>query len=305
MHKKFYSNGKLLLTGEYLILDGAKGLAVPTMFGQHLKVTEISEAKLVWKSLDEKNNVWFESSVELEFLQSKNNTSNSSNTILNTLLKILQEAKKMNPVFLSDSNGYAVETTLTFPRNWGLGSSSTLINNIAQWAKVDAYQLLWNSMSGSGYDIACAQHNNPITYHLEHHAPVVASINFDPPFKNNLYFIYRNQKQDSRAGIANYRKRDFNLETAKTKISTLTSQIITCKTLKEFEQLLDVHETIVSDIIQIPTLKEALFPDYNGGVKSLGAWGGDFMLVTGSPEDMYYFKEKGYPTIVPYTHMVL
>ncbi len=305
MHKKFYSNGKLLITGEYLILDGAKGLAVPTKFGQYLKITPISEGKLVWKSLDEKNNVWFESSIQLEFFQSKKNTANSANTILNTLLKILQEAKKMNPSFLSDSNGYTVETTLTFPRNWGLGSSSTLINNIAQWAEVDAYQLLWNSMSGSGYDIACAKHNTPITYHLEHHTPAVVSTNFDPPFKNNLYFIYRNQKQDSREGIANYRKRNFDLETAKAKISTLTTQISACKALKEFEHLLDMHESILSDIIQIPTLKESLFSDYDGGIKSLGAWGGDFILATGSPEHMHYFREKGYPTIVPYTHMVL
>jgi len=30
----FYSNGKLLITGEYLVLDGAKALALPTKYGQ-------------------------------------------------------------------------------------------------------------------------------------------------------------------------------------------------------------------------------------------------------------------------------
>ena len=30
----FYSNGKLLITGEYVVLDGAKALALPTKFGQ-------------------------------------------------------------------------------------------------------------------------------------------------------------------------------------------------------------------------------------------------------------------------------
>jgi hypothetical protein len=38
MQKTFYSNGKLLITGEYLILDGAKGLALPTKMGQNLSV---------------------------------------------------------------------------------------------------------------------------------------------------------------------------------------------------------------------------------------------------------------------------
>ena len=70
----------------------------------------------------------------------------------------------MNPEFLQSEQGFLVKTNLTFPRDWGLGTSSTLINNIAQWAKVDAFQLLWNSFSGSGYDIANAQYNTPILY---------------------------------------------------------------------------------------------------------------------------------------------
>ena len=36
----FYSNGKLLITGEYVVLDGAKALALPTKFGQSLVVKQ-------------------------------------------------------------------------------------------------------------------------------------------------------------------------------------------------------------------------------------------------------------------------
>ena len=36
MKKTFYSNGKLLITGEYVVLDGAKALALPTKYGQNL-----------------------------------------------------------------------------------------------------------------------------------------------------------------------------------------------------------------------------------------------------------------------------
>ena len=32
MIKNYYSNGKLLLSGEYAILDGAEGWAIPTKF---------------------------------------------------------------------------------------------------------------------------------------------------------------------------------------------------------------------------------------------------------------------------------
>ena len=56
----FYSNGKLLLTGEYVVLDGAKALAIPTKHGQSLKVTPIAEPKLIWKSIDATGNVWFQ-----------------------------------------------------------------------------------------------------------------------------------------------------------------------------------------------------------------------------------------------------
>jgi hypothetical protein len=52
-----------------------------------------------------------------------------------------------------------------------LGTSSTLINNIAQWFGIDAYELLWKSFGGSGYDIASAQHNKPIVYQLQRANP--------------------------------------------------------------------------------------------------------------------------------------
>ncbi len=34
----FRSNGKLLLTAEYLVLDGARAIALPTKLGQSLTV---------------------------------------------------------------------------------------------------------------------------------------------------------------------------------------------------------------------------------------------------------------------------
>jgi hypothetical protein len=48
-----------------------------------------------------------------------------------------------------------------------------------------------------------------------------------------------------------------------------------------------------------------LFNDYKGAIKSLGAWGGDFILVTGNEDSISYFKKKGYNTIIPYSKMVL
>ncbi len=306
MTKQYYSNGKLLITGEYLVLDGAQSLAVPTLYGQSLSVKETQDRLLTWKSLDDKGKPWFESDYELEDFDpvTKNTVSEETLAISVTLKKILLEARKLNPSFLSTSQGYEITTALNFPREWGLGSSSTLINNIAQWAQIDAYVLLWNAFSGSGYDIACAQNNSPIIYQLKNSRPIVHSASFNPTFKSDLYFVYLNQKQNSRDGIAQYRNKEFNAFSAISQINSITQRILTCTRLSQFDKLIKKHESILSEILGTPTVKERLFPDFKGAIKSLGAWGGDFILATGNKTTPDYFKEKGYATVIPYSKMV-
>ncbi|SMG30256.1 GYDIA family GHMP kinase [Arenibacter troitsensis] len=305
MTKQYYSNGKLLITGEYLVLDGAQSLAMPTLYGQSLSVKENQGGLLTWKSLDEKGKPWFECVYELQGFSpvSNNQVSEEALVVSDTLRKILLEARNLNPSFLSTSQGYEITTALNFPREWGLGSSSTLINNIAQWAHIDAYALLWNAFSGSGYDIACAQNNSPITYQLKNNRPIVQPASFHPTFKNNLYFVYLNQKQNSREGIAQYRKTEFNTFSAISQINSITERILTCSRLSQFEKLIKKHELILSEILGIPTVKERLFPDFKGTVKSLGAWGGDFILATGNKTTPDYFREKGFATVIPYSKM--
>tara|TARA_R110000823_G_scaffold22218_4_gene66627 strand:- start:1735 stop:2658 length:924 start_codon:yes stop_codon:yes gene_type:complete len=306
MTKQYYSNGKLLITGEYLVLDGAQSLAVPTLYGQSLSVKETQDKLLTWKSLDDKGKPWFESDYELEDFDpvTKNTVSEEALAISVTLKKILLEARKLNPSFLSTSQGYEITTALNFPREWGLGSSSTLINNIAQWAQIDAYVLLWNAFSGSGYDIACAQNNSPIIYQLKNSRPIVHSASFNPTFKSDLYFVYLNQKQNSRDGIAQYRNKEFNAFSAISQINSITQRILTCTRLSQFDKLIKKHESILSEILGTPTVKERLFSDFKGAIKSLGAWGGDFILATGNKTTPDYFKEKGYATVIPYSKMV-
>ena len=74
---RFYSNGKLLLTGEYLVLDGAKSLAVPTKFGQDLVVEPIENNELIWASFDHLNQCWFEATFELPKLRLQSASFNS------------------------------------------------------------------------------------------------------------------------------------------------------------------------------------------------------------------------------------
>lgn len=307
---KFYSNGKLLLTGEYVVLDGATALAVPTKYGQELTVQGLQEPQLVWGSFTDEGVCWFEAVFDLPKLRLVSATFNSEKEgsaefIAETLQDILQEAKKLNPNFLNSDKGYMVKTTLTFPRDWGLGSSSTLINNIANWATVDAYQLLWNTFSGSGYDIACAQNDRPIFYQLENKKPHITTTNFDPDFKEQLFFVHLNQKQNSREGIQQYKKNTQRITKEIQRISEISLEMSAANTLIDFERLMEEHEAIISGIIYRKPVKHMLFPDYFGAVKSLGAWGGDFILVTGNEDTSAYFKKKGYHTILSYKEMIL
>lgn len=303
--QQFYSNGKLLLTGEYAVLDGALSLALPTRYGQSLLIKEVDEDKLVWKSLDENGSVWFETEFNLQNISKKENFEFQEANVSNTLLKILTEAKKLNLEFLEGNTGYEITTKLTFPRNWGLGSSSTLINNIARWAKVDAFKLLWNAFPGSGYDIACAQNNTPILYKVLNQYPEVKPIDFNPSFKNNLYFVYLNKKQNSRKEIAKYKSVKKNKTEFVNQISDITHKITTSNSLRDFEILIDHHEDIIAAYTGLQKVKVSLFPEFPGSVKSLGAWGGDFILATGNDDTPDYFCQKGFSGVFPYDHLIL
>ncbi len=289
-----------MLTGEYVVLDGATALAIPTKYRQSLEVSASKKEGIHWKSFNEKGAVWFE---EI-FSQKSLKTSNLENTFSKTLSKILCEAKKLNPSFLSEDKGFSISTKLDFPRDWGLGTSSTLINNIAQWANVDAFELLKTSFGGSGYDIAAAQNDAPILYELKEGFPKFKKINLPWNFTEHLFFVYLNQKQDSKEGISRYRNTSVDRKTIQ-RISDISNKLLACRALSDFETLMDAHEAIISEIIKLPTIKKQLFSDYPNTIKSLGAWGGDFVLVTGNEMDMDYFRKKGFDTVVPFGEMIL
>ena len=114
-----------------------------------------------------------------------------------------------------------------------------------------------------------------------------------------------NKKQDSKDGIARFKEKREKINNEIQLVSEISRQLIQEQKLSEFEKLIHEHEKIISSIIELPTVKERLFPDYFGTLKSLGAWGGDFILATGNNKTPQYFKTKGYTTILRYSDMVL
>ncbi|WP_136480077.1 GYDIA family GHMP kinase [Cognatitamlana onchidii] len=300
--KHFYSHGKLLISGEYVVLDGAKALALPTKFGQSLDVKTHNESLIKWKSYDHNGNIWFQDIFEYRDNQV---FSLHNNEASKRLEQILNAAMQLNPEFLKTQDGLRIETSLTFPTNWGLGTSSTLINNIGQWAKVNSYELLSNTFGGSGYDIACAQNNSAITYRIENNLPIVNKVNFNPSFIQHLYFIHLNKKQNSRDGIASYQSKKENISDVLPDINEITAKMIEAETLEEFEKLVAKHEVLIANVTNQTPVKSLLFNDFKGQIKSLGAWGGDFVLATSKEDPRSYFHAKGFKTVIPFTDMIL
>lgn len=292
----YYSNGKLLITGEYAVLNGALSLALPSSLGQKL-IVQPSQNAFSWEAFDADGKCWF---------NSLSINSREDEKVLHTLQNILSTAATLNPHFANVYPHCAVQTLLTFPHYWGLGTSSTLINNIAQWAEVNPYELLFKSFGGSGYDIACAKTNTPLLYRLKNGKPETFPLRFLFPHTDSIYFVYLNNKQNSKEGITHYRSIQKRKQKLADSITRITERLVLVYTIDDFCYLLEQHEQLIGDYLGISPVKERLFPDFNGTIKSLGAWGGDFVLAISEYEDIpSYFNKKGYNTCIPYKELII
>ena len=303
----YYGHGKLLLTGEYFVLDGATGLALPTTVGQSMGVrySQSFNPKLTWKSFDVKGNLWLEAT--FEFWHFNILDENPTDEVV-FLQKVLREARAQNKHFLREGQDVYVETRLGFPLSWGLGSSSTLIYNIAQWAYISPFELLFKTHGGSGYDIACAGSDGPIVYELEKAGPKYGPVTFYPEFHEDLYFVYLGKKKDSREAIEYFKsKQPFPRDVVR-EVSALSREMLEATSLEEFEHLLRSHEQLLSSQLGLPSVKEERFSDFDGEVKSLGAWGGDFVIVTCRHQEerlKAYFEGKGLDVVIPFSELIL
>ncbi|MES2621594.1 MAG: GYDIA family GHMP kinase [Bacteroidota bacterium] len=302
----YYGHGKLLITGEYFVLDGAQALSLPTRFGQSLRIKKLhsSESILYWVSLNSKKQIW----LNLVFDTSDFSCINSKQEEAQRLSKILLEARKLNPAFLSDTNDRAIETHLEFPNEWGLGSSSTLIHCVSKLAGVDGYQLLKNTIGGSGYDVACAAHNSAILYQLQNDKPETVAVNWNPSFTPNIYFAYTGKKQLSSEAIKYYKEKLADKTHLVNELTSITKSVLNSNSLQQFEELIDAHETIIGEALKMTKVKEMLFADYWGSVKSLGAWGGDFVMMTNERSQILlknYLQQKNISTVFSWNELIL
>ena len=291
---KFKSNGKLLITSEYLVMKGAMALAIPAKLDQELNVISTNSDFVNWKSFNKDNQIWYEE----KFFLDKGTLiyHGKKNKMSDLIVRLFDYIHKFNNPEKSIGNEFIWK--INFNINWGLGSSSTLINNLSKWAKVNPYKLLFSVFNGSGYDIACCDKSNPIIFQKKDDYLSVSDTTFNPNFLNNLFLIFLNKKQDTQKSVQNFLETDQSLSEGINQINEIVHEIENVKDITTFESLIERHEKIIANILQMPTIQNEKFPDYNNGViKSLGSWGGDFVLATGDEKSVDYFEEKGFNTI--------
>jgi len=302
----FYSNGKLLLSGEYLVLYGAKALALPLKLGQDLIVEHFPtfEQKTIrWNSF-ENNKLWFEMEVCFDDFSIQKT---SDSMIATQLLNCLLQAKELNPDFLKEEQNIEVRTNLDFNKTWGLGSSSTLVNNIAGWAKVDPFKLLNLTFGGSGYDIACASADQPIYYQRNEVEISIEKAAFDPIFKEYLYFVYTGRKQNTSKSVVDFKEMDKPSSNLISEISQIGEIMVQTCSFNEFNKCINSHENIMASILKLKPIKQERFSDFDGEIKSMGAWGGDFMMVSSKLDFSRiksYFHKMGLNIIFKYSDII-
>lgn len=87
----------------------------------------------------------------------------------------------------------------------------------------------------------------------------------------------------------------------------LTEEIAKSENIDEFERCIIEHEKILSVTLNMTRIKEKYFNDFEGEIKSLGAWGGDFGMVVSRHNEIHvkkYFKDKGLETVFRFDKIV-
>lgn len=301
---KFISNGKLMITGEYLVLYGALALAVPLNRKQSMQAEPFDEPVIRWKSRVF-GKQWFEAVYETEGIRIKH-TSSWKTAIF--VQRIIKAAVGLNPAILHENTGFTIVNDLDFHLEWGFGSSSTLISNVAYWFGVDPYALHRKVSRGSGYDIACARSSKPILFRIGNHKPEIQSVSFDAGLTEKIYFVYLGRKQDSTSSVDHFLSSGKINAQKIERISEISNLISANLSLPDFINLIDEHENILSSVLGKPGIKNTLFQDFEGSIKSLGAWGGDFiMAVTENTREYvnHYFLKSGLSVIFPYRDIAL
>src|SRR3989338_10761568 len=250
----YSASGKLMLFGEYVVLNGAKCLAFPLKFGQTLAIEPAEE--LLWESFA-KEERWFHVRMNADLEIHETNLPKVAE-ILRDLLCILREERP-------DLNFQVhFKAVANFNLGWGLGSSSTLISSLNQWSGVPSEKLLKASFGGSGYDVACATAKQPIVYVK---GGATEEVTLPVHITEKMLFVYLGNKQNSCEEIKRYQKAEVTSAHVQA-MNDLVEMALEATNIEAFEEQLNKSEALIAPIIGHEKLKDRLFADYSHSVKS-------------------------------------
>ena len=295
------ANGKLLLTGEYLVLVGAEALAFPVRYGQALHAESSDQQFIHWIS-KENGVIWF--SCDLEPVSLKIISTTDLQTA-NRLTGLLLSVKKLNPKFLSGNKGINIAVEANYPLKWGLGSSSTLIALVARWALVDKFELFRLISKGSGYDVACTDHNSIFFYQVKNREVSISEAQPGKALLNHTCFAYLGKKQESAEEVSVFLSEKNFLPADVDRVSELSLQICKADDPLILCSLVDEHEEILSRILKKERIAKR-FHGFPGTVKSLGAWGGDFAMFVSAKGNEFiktWLKQTGYKDVFSFDEL--
>jgi len=303
-HKPVFSTsapGKVMLCGEYFVLWGASALAFPARHRQFLNVfyqpekqthswiTRVGEEIIFSCEIDK-------SSLEVQNIRGSLDSAKYIESLIKAVLQINPEAF---------SHSYRFETLLTFRPEWGLGSSSSLIVNMARFADVDPFALHRMISRGSGYDVACALFEKPLLF-KNPEKPEISFPEINYNFIECLHFLPLNIKKDSQKAVKDILSKQISPQ-ALAIASKLSESLSQVNDFNLFTNLLNEYVHLVEKQLGLSNPAKELFRGFQGTIKPLGAWGGDLMLVASQEKENYikdYFGAKGFKTIIKWHDII-
>lgn len=301
----YRANGKLIITAEYLVMQGALALAVPVRFGQQMTVELLENlpGRIEWTAFANENR-WFYAGFGMH-----NWTCYSTNNeeAALRLVALLRTAAEMNPHRFNPAGGYTITTNANFSLSWGLGSSSSLVAMISEWTGVDPFGLLFRTASGSGCDVAASMSDGPILYRIGNTSPQVEPVDYFPPFHRQMWFVYLGNKQLTHSEISSFNKQVPASSSQIEQMDVLTRTMWQATDIVQCTRTMREHDQLIGSLLKRKPLQEERFQEFNGRIKQLGAWGGDFALAVSEMEGgevKNYFTGRGLPVVFSFAELV-
>ncbi len=307
--QSFYAPGKILLVGEYTVIKGFEGLAVPVKSGQWMDVWEFdspgnAEDRFIFNALDSRGASWFSESFDISNLKSNSLETNAvksnvadenfenNESHLSKLLALVPES------FWKSGKSYRFETRLEFDRSSGLGSSSTFVQLMSNYFKLDPFQVQDLVFGGSGYDVAIAAVQKPLIYWRNEQGVHFRQWKLNSELTKDWKVVFLGNKVNSRTStsqVSDMLEDLSNDENYRMQIQKIIEIVRDAQELMALETGIEMYQMFLSQLLGMvtPYTYFGVKPLPRGVCKWLGAWGGDMLLVNSVVWDAYYSLWNG------------